>query len=53
MSPLTDNMTKQEVIEEFARVLAKIIRRELSKKRQYLIKQKTKPDEVKKNKNRI
>lgn len=32
MSPITDNMTKQEVIEELARVLAKIIRREFVKK---------------------
>jgi len=32
MSPITDDMTKQEVIEELARVLAKIIRRELAKK---------------------
>ena len=34
MSPITDDMTKQEVIEELARVLAKIIRREFSKKNQ-------------------
>ena len=34
MSPLTDDMTKQEVIEELARVLAKIIRREVAKKKQ-------------------
>jgi hypothetical protein len=32
MRPITDNMTKQEVIEELARVLAKIIRREFAKK---------------------
>lgn len=32
MCPITDNMTKQEVIEELARVLAKIIRRELVKR---------------------
>ena len=34
MCPITDNMTKQEVIEELAKVLAKIIRRELAKKNQ-------------------
>ncbi len=34
MSPVTDDMTKQEVIEELARALAKIIRRELAKKNQ-------------------
>ena len=34
MSPITDYMTKQEVIEELAKVLAKIIRRELAKKNQ-------------------
>ena len=49
MSPLYDNMTKKEVIEEFARILAQIIRRRLAQ--QELEKEKNKSNSTKKKEN--
>ena len=49
MSPLYDNMTKKEVIEEFARILVQIIRRRLAQ--QELEKEKNKSNSTKKKEN--